>query len=105
MLQGIDFNRSLQPTDFPVTDALFKTFKDYVANNPSWKMTGAQLDRNRSFVALQMRFNLAMAAYGRVMAERVFITTDDPQVAKGVDVLPRARDLAMSARRARTTQP
>jgi hypothetical protein len=27
----------------------------------------------------------------------VFITTDDQQVARAVDVLPRARDLAMSA--------
>jgi hypothetical protein len=31
------------------------------------------------------------------MADRVPITTDDQQVAKAVDVLPRARDLAMSA--------
>ncbi len=37
------------------------------------------------------------AAYGRVMGDRVFITTDDPQVAKAVDVLPKARDLAMGS--------
>jgi len=39
------------------------------------------------------------AAYGRVAADRVLITTDDEQVAKAVSVLPRARDLAMSTRR------
>jgi hypothetical protein len=44
-----------------------------------------------------LRFNLVQAAYGRVMAERVFITTDDKQLAKAVDILPRARDLAMTA--------
>jgi hypothetical protein len=31
------------------------------------------------------------------MGDRVFITTDDPQVAKAVDVVPKARDLAMSS--------
>ena len=35
------------------------------------------------------------------MAERVFITTDDQQIAKAVEVLPRARDLAMGAMRGR----
>jgi hypothetical protein len=29
-----------------------------------------------------------------VIGDRVFITTDDPQVAKAVDVLPKARELA-----------
>jgi len=32
-----------------------------------------------------------------VMGDRVFITTEDPQVVKAMDVLPKARDLAMSS--------
>ena len=55
------------------------------------------IDRNRSFIELELRFNLATAVYGRVMGDRVFITTNDPQVAKAVDVLPKARDLAMGS--------
>lgn len=101
----IDFSRELQSTDFPMTDALFKTFKDYVASAPTTKPMATLLDHNRSFIAMQLRFDLAMAAYGRVMAERVLITTDDPQVAKAVNVLPRARDLAMSATRVHAQQP
>jgi carboxyl-terminal processing protease len=95
----IDFSHELQPTDFPVTDALFKAFKDFVASDPAVKAMAGQLDHNRTFVTRQLRFNLAMATYGRVMADRVLVTTSDPQVAKAVDVLPRARDLAMSATR------
>jgi carboxyl-terminal processing protease len=100
--RAIDFRHGLQPSDFPVTDALFKAFKDYVAGQPSLKTTASQLDHNRAFVAPQLRFDIAMAAYGRVMAERVFITTDDQQVAKAVEVVPRARDLAMGAMRGHT---
>jgi carboxyl-terminal processing protease len=94
----IDFSHVLAPTDFAITDAAFDAFKQYVSAQPELKVTAAQLDRNRAFIATQLRFNLVTAAYGRVMAERVFVTTDDPQVAKAVDVLPRARDLAMTAR-------
>jgi len=47
-------------------------------------MSATQLDRNRSFIALQLRFNMVTAAYGRVMADRVFVFTDDPQVARAV---------------------
>jgi len=91
----IDFLHELHPDDLRVTDALYKAFKDFTTADPSLKMPEALLDHNRSFIELELRFNIVTAAYGRVVADRVFITTDDPQVAKAVDVLPKARDLAM----------
>jgi carboxyl-terminal processing protease len=97
-LQGpIDFHHELARTDFPITDPLFNAFKEFAVAQPGLKVTAPQLDRNRAFIAQQLRFNLITAAYGRVMAERVLILSDDPQVTKAVDTLPRARDLASSA--------
>jgi len=97
--RAIDFHHELQPSDFTITDAAFKRFKGFVANDPTFRIFAPVLDHNRSFIELQLRFNIVTAAYGRVMADRVFITTDDPQVARAVDVLPKARDLAMSGAR------
>ena len=92
---GINFRHELQPDEFQVTDAMFKAFRDFVAADPAFKITPAMIDRNRAFIELELRFNLVTAAYGRVIGDRVFITTNDPQVAKAVDVLPKARNLAM----------
>lgn len=94
---SIDFNRELLPGDFSVSEPAFKALREFVANDQTFKSLMPLVDHNRSFIELQLRFNIVTAAYGRVMADRVFITTDDQQVAKAVDVLPRARDLAMSA--------
>jgi carboxyl-terminal processing protease len=102
--RGIEFGHDLQTSDFPVTDALYKSFKDYVAKDPNWKALSLQLDQNRSFVEMQLRFNLVTAAYGTVTSVRV-PTKEDPQVAKAIEVVPRARDLAMTATRARLQQP
>jgi hypothetical protein len=43
------------------------------------------------------------AAYGRVTADQVLVA-DDPQVAKAIDVMPKARELAMAAM-SRKSQP
>jgi carboxyl-terminal processing protease len=94
---SIDFGHQLQPADFAIAAPVFKAFREFVAGNPTFKGLTPLVDHNRSFIELQLRFSIVTAAYGRVMADRVFITTDDQQVAKAVDVLPRARDLAMSA--------
>lgn len=94
---GIDFEHQLQPSDFPIADPAFKAFREFVANNPNFKSLTPLVDHNRAFIELQLRFNVVTAAYGRVTADRVFITTDDQQVAKAIDVVPRARDLAMAA--------
>jgi carboxyl-terminal processing protease len=94
---GIDFHHDLQAEDLKISDALFKTFKDFATNDPAFRASAPLLDHERSFVELQLRFNIVTAAFGRVVADRVFITTDDPQVAKAVDILPKARDLAMGS--------
>jgi carboxyl-terminal processing protease len=104
-VQGpIVFQHNLEASDFVITDALFNAFKNFAISQSALKVNAAQLEHNRPFIAQQLRFNLVTAAYGRVMAERVLITTDDPQVAKAVDAVPRARDLASSALHGRTQQ-
>ena len=100
----IEFDHDLEASDFPVTDALYKGFKDYVARDANWKNLAPQLDRNRSFIEMELRRDLVTAAYGTVIATRV-LTREDPQVAKAIEVVPRARDLAMAATRARMQQP
>lgn len=102
--RAVDFNHSLQPTDFPITDALFKTFRDYLASRPEWKALAPFADRDRSFVDTQLRYNLVTAAYGKYTADEV-LNMSDPQVAKAIDVVPRARELALAALHSGRSQP
>jgi carboxyl-terminal processing protease len=95
LTKAIDYRHDLLSDELIVSDALFKAFKDFVASDPSYKVTPAMIDKNRNFVEGQLRFNMVTAAYGRVVGDRVAIMQDDPQVAKAVEVLPKARDLAM----------
>ena len=96
----IEYDHDLLPTDFAMTDALFKEFKRFVSARPVFKVTPEQLERVRPFAERQLRFELATAAYGSLAAVQVFNDTD-PQIAKAVDAMPRARELALAARRAR----
>jgi carboxyl-terminal processing protease len=98
--RAIDYDHDLEATDFPVTDALFKEFKRFVAAKPLFKLTAEQLDRQRPFVEKQLRYELATAAYGSVAAVQVY-NQSDPQIARAVEAMPRARELALAARRAR----
>jgi carboxyl-terminal processing protease len=96
----IEFGHDLQATDYPITDALFKEFKRFVASKSIFKVTQEQVDRSRGYVNRQLRFELATAAFGSTAAIQVFNETD-PQVVRGVDAMPRARELALAARRAK----
>jgi carboxyl-terminal processing protease len=91
----------LRSDEFVVSDALFKAFREFVLNDPDFKVTAAMIDKNRDFAEVQVRFNIVTAAYGRVIGDRVFITQDDPQAARAVEVVPKARDLAMSSRQSK----
>lgn len=102
--RAIEYDHDIAATDFPMNDTVFNAFKDFVAKDQNWKQFTPQLDRNRSYIEQQLRYQLATAAYGTVAAVQV-LTKDDPQIAKAIEVVPRARDLAMAAMRARLSQP
>jgi carboxyl-terminal processing protease len=97
--RGIDYRSDLKTTDFAVTDALFKAFKDFVAKT-DYKLNAAQLDKERAFIERQLRYELATGVYGTTTAFQVF-NYDDPQITKAIDLLPRARELAQMAQRVR----
>jgi carboxyl-terminal processing protease len=101
---AIEFGHDIEPTDFPMTAAVFQAFRAYVAKDANWKIFLPQVDRNQDFIQTQIRYQLAQAAYGTVSAVQV-LTRDDPQVAKAIEIEPRARDLAMAAMRVRMQQP
>lgn len=96
----IEYDHDVSAADFPVTEALFKEFKLFVAGKPAFKVTPEQLDKARPFVERQLRFEVATAAYGSLAAFQVF-NESDPQIARAVEAMPRARELALAARRAK----
>jgi carboxyl-terminal processing protease len=98
---GIDYRHELQADEFKVSDQLYRAFRDFVAADPAFKIAPALIDKNRSFIEVQLRFNIVTGVYGRVTGDRVFIMQDDPQVAKAVDLVPKARDLALGSRQSK----
>ena len=97
---AIDFDHDLSSDDYPITDQLFSELRKFAASKPLFKVTADQLDKSHSFAERQLRYNILSAAYGYRTATQVF-NDGDPQVARAVDVMPRARELALAASRAR----
>ena len=98
--RAIEFDHDLEAEDFPVTDALFRELKKYAAAKPLFRASPEQLDRSRSFAEKLVRYNILSAAYGYRVATRVF-NDGDPQISRAVDAMPRAKELAIAASRAR----
>ncbi len=99
----INYEHDIKADEYPITDNLFKAFKSFVATDETYKLKDTQLDRSRDFIARQMRYDIATAAYGTVTASQVQIV-DDPQVAKAIEVLPRAKELSVAAMRGRNPE-
>ena len=98
--RAIEFDHELVNEDYPITDTVFRALKQFAASKPIYKVTPDQLDKSRAFAERQLRYNLLSAAYGYRTATQVF-NDGDPQIARAVDAMPRARELALAASRAR----
>ena len=112
-LKGFESSRMVAPLgvatepqieSIRISDPVFKAFKEFVLADPAFNLNAAQLDRYRSFIEIELRFQLATIAYGRVIADRVFVLSDDPQVSKAVDILPKAGELS-AGRMSSSKQP
>ncbi|HEX8736971.1 MAG TPA: S41 family peptidase [Pyrinomonadaceae bacterium] len=98
LTRPVQYGQRVRPSDFPVSEELFNAFKKYAAQSKSWRISNEQMEANRKFILTRLRFNLATAAFGNIAANQVLIE-DDPQVAKAVELLPRAQNLALAARK------
>ena len=58
----------------------------------------AKIETEKEFVKTRLRFNLGTAAFGSVAANQILIE-EDLQVAKAIQSLPRAGQLASAARK------
>jgi hypothetical protein len=98
--QPIEFDHELASEDYPITEPVFNAFRKFAVAKPMFKVTPDQLDKSRAFAERQLRYNLLSAAYGFRTATQVF-NDADPQISRAVDAMPRARELAQAASRAR----
>ncbi len=92
----IKYGERVRPADFLITDKIINAFDDFAARE--WKISANEIENEKSYIKSRLRYNLATAAYGSVAANQVLVE-DDSQVAKAVEALPRAGQLALAARK------
>ena len=96
----IVFDYDIKSTDFPVNEALYIAFKKFAQDK--YKIAPTLIDREREFVERTLRTELVTAAYGSQTSFQVFNEYDN-QLLKAIDLLPQAKQLALSGERARTS--
>ncbi|HEY0460074.1 MAG TPA: S41 family peptidase [Pyrinomonadaceae bacterium] len=97
------YGSRVRPSDYPVTDEILRAFKNFVAQSSDWKTLAAGVETDKTFIKTRIRYNLITAAFGTVSANQVLVE-EDRQVAKAVENLPRAGQLALLATKARQSK-
>jgi carboxyl-terminal processing protease len=90
----ITFNYDLKTTDFPITETLYQAFRKFAVEK--YKLTAAQVDKEREFVERIMRTEFVTAAYGSQTSEQVG-NESDVQIKRAIELLPKAKQLALDA--------
>jgi carboxyl-terminal processing protease len=96
-VEKTDYNHTLRPTDYPITDKVVAAFREYVGRDGNLGLQPAQIDEELDFVKLRIHDEIITAAYATDAGARVLID-NDPQVLRAVDALPEARRLAESVK-------
>lgn len=92
------YGQRINAGNMPMTDSLLTAFENYLEITKGWNIPQWQRGSENAFIRSRLRYAMIMAAFGSVSANQVLIE-EDPQVAKAVEALPRAQQLALAARR------
>jgi carboxyl-terminal processing protease len=92
----ITFGYRLKATDFPMTEQLYAAFKKYAMDK--YKLSAAQIDREREFVERTLRTEFVTAAYGSTTSFQVF-NEYDTHLKRAIELLPQAKQLAQESAR------
>ena len=94
----IRFGYDIRSTDYPISDGLFASLKEYA--NAKYKIPAVQFEKERKFVERALRSELVTAAYGSTTSFQVF-NEYDTQLSKAIELLPQAKQLASEGAKAR----
>lgn len=95
---SVQYGLRIRTSDLAISDDAVAAFKKFIAEEKGWKIPIEKIESEKVFIKSRLRYNLATVTFGSVAANQVLIE-DDPQVAKAVQVLPRAKLLALSAQK------
>jgi hypothetical protein len=97
--RDVDYNHTLQDSDYPVTDQLLESFKAFAQSHlQELGISPAALVGNDAFLRQQLRREILTAAYGFDTAQEVIIR-EEAVVKRAIAEVPQARSLAENARR------
>jgi carboxyl-terminal processing protease len=96
----IVFNYDIKPREFTITPAVYDKFKAFAVSK--YKFTPVQVDKEREFVERALRTELVTAAYGSTTSFQVGNEYDN-QLRSAIELLPKARQLAIDSARAKAT--
>lgn len=93
----IKFAYTLKSADYAVTENLYQAFKKFAAEK--YKVSSAQIDKEREFVERAMRVELVTASYGATTSFQVY-NEYDSQLLRAIELLPQAKQLAIEGAKA-----
>ena len=96
-IEKTDYDHNLRPTDYQINDQVVEAFRQFVQRDGNLGFQSAQIDEEIDFVKLRIRDEIVTAAYASDAGARVLLDSD-PQVLRGLEVLPDAKRLAESVR-------
>ena len=70
----------------------------FLARDNGWSISSDTVSAESKFIAARLRYYLVLARSGSSAARRVDLN-DDPALARGLEMLPRAAELAKAAKR------
>ena len=99
------FERQMKPNEYVVTDAIMKSFREYLtawlSKHPEIVLTPAQVEEQMAWARNRIRFETLVAAYGTDKAQQAMADLD-AQLQKAIAELPNAAALSERARQKRS---
>lgn len=98
--RAITYNYDLKTNEFAVSEGLFQSFKKFAVEK--YKISPTLIDKEREFIERTLRTEFVTAAYGITTSGQVTNEFDN-QLLKAIELLPRAKQLALEASKVRAT--
>lgn len=87
-----NYNLTIAPNDFQVTDKLFEAFRSFTASSKDLGLSAENVNSQIEYAKSRVREELATANYSNEAGVQVLLETD-PQVLKAIESMPEAQKL------------